>query len=803
MARKLVQHAPAEAIQERTRNALAALVAGFHPAQGVCDPKRIHDGLVASIVRIVFLFLAGEFEGTSPARQTWPELVAAFRRLDGDVASGERLLDVFPFLAEARVADDVVCYVLGELFHAEREALDVEHLGTVYESMMGYAIEIAREPSLALLCRRKAGASQVAVLVGLSSLLAQSGPSRRATLARKRVDLGGRVGTAVERSASIDELSQALKGRTSPLTPSVLSEGALALTLTAGRRRSGSHYTPRSLADQIARDTLRPLLEALGERPSPDAILSLKVCDPAMGSGAFLLAACRYLGEQLVRAWATPHQGAEGLVDRARHLVAESCIYGVDKDASAVLVTKLSLRLLTRTDTSLGPPPALDATLRQGDSLASFDWKREFSDVFAPPRAGFDAFVGNPPWVSYAGRAAQPLDAKSRRSFASTYASFAGYRNLQGLFIERSATLLRPSGRLGFIVPSSMSEQEGYAPTRAAHDRLCICDPNLRDLGNDAFSGVFQPCMALVSTRRHAAPEDAFGEVPLSNGHRSIWPIERTDLDTVGHALLGKMGAHPALPPHLFGERGIQTSAGDVELMRDKPDARRTLALRTGGDIEPFLRRPPSLYCDPERLACRVRAAEEWTAIGVLIRQTARVPMATLSDGVAFRNSILAGFADDAYPATFLAAYLNATPIRWLHYVRHRDARQGMPQMKIGHLRATPAPPDDEMGRELVAELAAFGELLGAKNGGLEPHEQRHLDARVADAFRLTGEERRLVAQWWQQLFPKADLPSPHFTKSTSTRRSRAQLPSSSPVASSSPRDVSEILRTSTPREPR
>jgi len=755
MPRKLVQHAALEAVQEHTRNALAALTGGFPCAHEGCnrDPKLLYDGFVAAIVRIVFLFLAGELRETE---RTWGELVTAFRQLDADKPPSERFVELFPFVAEATFTDDVVRRVLRELFYADSESLDVEHLGTVCESMMGYTVEIAREPSLGVLCQRKAGASQVAVLVGLPSLLALSGPSRRAALARKGIDLGDRVGLAVERSASIEELARALKRRTSPLTPDVLPAGALALTMTSDRRRSGSHYTPRSLAAEIVEDTLGPLVDALGEHPLPEAILRLKVCDPAMGSGAFLLAACRFLADRLVRAW--EHQGdggplEDGAVVRARRVVAERCIYGVDKDASAVLVTKSSLRLLARAETHFPMASSLDAKLRQGDSIACFDWQLEFPEIFISERGGFDAFIGNPPWVSYAGRAAQPLAPKLHAHFTGTYASFAGYRNLQGLFIERSATLLRPSGRLGFIIPSSMSEQEGYGPTRAAHDRLCVCDANLRDLGNEAFSGVFQPCMALVSTRRAPGNLAEGSPVPadapsLGPEKVTIWPIERTHLDPIGHQLLGKMAEHPPLPPHLFGERGIQTSSGDVEQMRSKPDARRTFALRTGGDIEPFLRRAPSLYCDPQKLSCRVRAAQEWTAIRLLIRQTARVPMATMSDGGAFRNSILAGFADELYPAAFLVAYLNATLIRWLHYVRHRDARQGMPQLKIGHLRATPAPPD----RALVEELAVFGEMLAAKNAGVDASEQLYLDTRVADAFQLTDDERRLIANWWEEL---------------------------------------------------
>ena len=67
---------------------------------------------------------------------------------------------------------------------------------------------------------------------------------------------------------------------------------------TEERRRSGSHYTPRSLTQPIVATTFGPILERLGDQATPQQILDLKVCDPAMGSGAFLVEACRLLAER-------------------------------------------------------------------------------------------------------------------------------------------------------------------------------------------------------------------------------------------------------------------------------------------------------------------------------------------------------------------------------------------------------------------------------------------------------------------------------------------------------------------------
>ena len=72
------------------------------------------------------------------------------------------------------------------------------------------------------------------------------------------------------------------------------------------RRRSGSHYTPRVAhrADRAHHAGTNPRrLRGEGGRPPAEQILDLKVCDPAMGSGAFLVEACRQLGDALVEAW--------------------------------------------------------------------------------------------------------------------------------------------------------------------------------------------------------------------------------------------------------------------------------------------------------------------------------------------------------------------------------------------------------------------------------------------------------------------------------------------------------------------
>src|SRR6185503_8746979 len=125
------------------------------------------------------------------------------------------------------------------------------------------------------------------------------------------------------------------------------------------------------------------------------------------------------------------------------------------------------------------------------------------------------------------------------------------------------------------------------------------------------------------------------------------WRLARTDLDPVTEAVLERMSAMPALPASIFGERGFQTSGGDAERLRSLPEATPpfVLPMREGADIATFLARPPRLYLDPTATRSRLRPIAQYREVRLLIRQTARFPIAALGAGLPFRNSILAGFA--------------------------------------------------------------------------------------------------------------------------------------------------------------
>ncbi len=160
----------------------------------------------------------------------------------------------------------------------------------------------------------------------------------------------------------------------------VVTRGLVALRRAERRRATGSFYTPRALTEFVVRRALAPLVRDA----APEAILGLRVLDPAMGSGAFLVAACRYLALAYERALV--HTGAASTADiteaeRAgfRRTIAQRCLFGVDLNPMAVQLGRLSLWLATLAADR--PLTFLDHHLRVGNSLVG----ASLADLVRPP----------------------------------------------------------------------------------------------------------------------------------------------------------------------------------------------------------------------------------------------------------------------------------------------------------------------------------------------------------------------------------------------------------------------------------
>ena len=411
--------------------------------------RMVHDGARSGAMRL-------------PPRQGALFDPDRYRFLEGRGAQVGGARQVSERVEAPLVADGTIYRVLEKLIVLDGErisyrALDVEHIGAVYQTMMGFRLETAAGRAIAIKAAKKQGAPAT---VDLEALL-QEAPAKRGKWLQDRTDRKPteRVRQAVRNAETLEALHAALDSIIDrEATPDLVPAGGMVLQPSEERRRSGSHYTPRELTEPIVRTALEPILQRLlqstagaapepdpnrtlasgpanisqaaphppaaaqmprtvtggtesalrpspnrapsehGRPPRPEQILDLKVCDPAMGSGAFLVEACRQLADALVASWHTHNAVPDIPPDEnelvfARRLVAQRCLYGVDRNPAAVDLAKLSLWLITLAKDH--PLTFLDHALRHGDALVgltkrqieSFHWQ----DGGEEPQTGLEA----------------------------------------------------------------------------------------------------------------------------------------------------------------------------------------------------------------------------------------------------------------------------------------------------------------------------------------------------------------------------------------------------------------------------
>jgi len=397
-------------------------------------------------------------------RAAWSRLLAVFRAVFGGIdhptlrlpAMGGSLFDPdrFPFLegrlkgtswrqhraAPLPIDDRTVLLLLEAIQTFEGRtlsyrALDVEQIGHVYEGLLERTVSRVEDVTLEL----EAGAQAKDARVTLGEL-ESARLDGQASVTSLLLDRSKRSESAIRNALAAEvepqqdaRLLSACRGdvklrdrlapyvrlmRTDPWGyPLVHPKGAFVVVLGTDRRETGTHYTPKSLTERIVEETLTPLVydgpakgapRAEWKLKTPEQLLDLKVCDPAMGSGAFLVQACRFLSARLVEAWSIEeaagrivdltgqvHEprtsvesmppGVEARAENARRVVAERCLYGVDINPLAVELAKLSLWLVTL---SKGRPFGfLDHNLRRGDSLLGISRLEQLTELSLDPAA--------------------------------------------------------------------------------------------------------------------------------------------------------------------------------------------------------------------------------------------------------------------------------------------------------------------------------------------------------------------------------------------------------------------------------
>lgn len=424
------------------------------------------------------------------------------------------------------------------------------------------------------------------------------------------------------------------------------------ITLSAGHRAQvedkpevkkagGVFYTPAYIVDYIVRQTVGPLIES----KTPKQIEKLTVLDPACGSGSFLIGAYQFLLDWYHRYYTThePETHAKGkapklvaasgggwaLTTTERKRILITHIYGVDIDSQAVEVTKLSLLLkVLEGETAQTVQrelihervlPDLGDNIKCGNSLIAsdfysqpglaemdteahlrlnvFDWdgKDGFPEIMK--RGGFDAVIGNPPYVRI-----QTLPSQEVAYLTARYpTASAGNCDLYISFVEQAHRLLHQDGQLGFIIPNKFLRTDyGLGLRRLLSEKKAV--ERLVDFGaSQVFKATTYTCILVVQKSRRRSM--LFG---MADARRDS--LENVSMRTVGanqlteqpwtfesnqeKALNARLSAGTIRLLDLPADMGRGSSTGDDEVF---------VVAASSHDLEPGALRTPLFASDFSR----------------------------------------------------------------------------------------------------------------------------------------------------------------------------------------------------------
>jgi hypothetical protein len=537
----------------------------------------------------------------------------------------------------------------------------------------------------------------------------------------------------------------ALEGCAADAPPRTRAEalGRFCEALLHDRRASGSYYTPAWIADEIARTVVSGLLEGRGLRA--DDLLSLRILDPAIGAGAFAIAALEAIAEAM---------GEERSGNDVRR-AAVWCIFGIELNALAADACRLAVWLCASR-------PGRPATIPAGHVEVTGALSHRSTS------RAFDAVIGNPPWGVDVGPSSGDLALLPP-------APFAGRRDSSLLFLHLAAEAARDDGAIGMLVPDTVLYQVRCEPVRRfLLQRFRPLRVSL--LGDLIFAGAIAPAAILCLAGSPIAP-DHFSVADLRRAPREALPAEIPRAGELARSDAPLTAAHASFlqPPawlqqlrdrlaalRKLGDPDLGFAFHDVGINYARADqGRRILYLgeRQHADDIPVVRgRDFGAFTDTGHSAW---LRHDWRALtspgdGVsvrddfyrvvpklLFRQTADRPVATIDRrGVFFGRSVIAVTAQSEPELMALCALLNSRAFAALYRAVAPEQGRAFAQVKVSKLKLLPVPP---LGRGMLAELA------GALMNESEPDARRTLvaqvDAAVYAAYGLTDEEMVKVEQ--------------------------------------------------------
>lgn len=575
------------------------------------------------------------------------------------------------------------------------------------------------------------------------------------------------------------------------------------------KKSGGVYYTPSEITSYIVEETVGRLfagrrITPRGRRPG------FTILDPACGSGSFLIAAYQYLldwylGQYLEDPASFPKAvyetpGGWRLTIAERKKILLDHIYGVDVDAQAVETTKLSLLLKVlegESSETIGQNlklfaepalPDLGDNIKSGNSLIGpeffqmhqlgllaeeevyrlnpFAWKEEFPDVFDEDASGFDAVIGNPPYLSYSGRQAIDLPPPVRKHLFAVHET-AGWPTAHGFFIE--AAVKKLSRRyVSFIVPDQVGHLAGYGEVRRIlRDHAGLLD--VRYWGEEVFEDAVTPALTFVAAKGEDGETTIHDREGRTRTRRFIG--DEPWIDSANRDLATRLREDSFSLGDLVADPGVHTGNASKQLILAAAEATPgSVPVLEGKQVARYACSEPAKvlrldYTPAEKEYFTIRPEERYRRAEFVIRQTAAYPIVgPRRHAVYFRNSLLALYPPDHLDIRYLVGVLNSTLMRFLYRTMVQEAGQrAFPQVKVKSVRALPirrVDLQDSASREkydqvlrLVSRLLELNEeLLHTRTDQDRVGTQRQiraadreLDAVVYDLYGVTADEAQTI----------------------------------------------------------
>jgi type I restriction-modification system DNA methylase subunit len=557
------------------------------------------------------------------------------------------------------------------------------------------------------------------------------------------------------------------------------------------RKKEGIYYTPQYIVDYIVAHTLgekiKPILASaltlLGYKNYKGAstkireLKEIKVLDPAMGSGSFLLRAfdqlvdvydqynraCRAAKSQNGNGSGMLFDSAAGIAEEIDHLgirVATENIFGVDLDAQAVEVAKLNLWMrlmiverdfiraqLQARGKSARPMsflPDLRSNLKRGNSLiadpaiagdAAFDWEKEFPEI-----KGFDVVIGNPPYhMLQPHNTSEEMLAYLRQNFIKVEFKI----DLFQLFLQRAVSFLKQGSRLGYIIPTSVLNNvyaeslRQWLTEQCCVEQIAVCrnqvfadadvhtsilifkresDATAREKHEILTTENFPEPSENRSTKYFRVRQSRFKEIP---GH--VWNIL---LNEENAGLITKLTSESVpLKAVATINRGLITGDRDRYFATTKKTDK-YVPIIEGGDVDRYFATSPSnfvLFERPESAGGCWDEEVHFAEHKIVIRQIAEKPMAALlKNPLAVTGNIFTIRASELEDEFYLLGIINSRLTEFFWKTMFVDFKTSFPQVTVFSLDQLPIKQMKEKSKtDLVRKknlVANVKEMLEAQN---------------------------------------------------------------------------------------